>query len=175
MHIENFEIALKKAESWFKKTLTSDQVETYYEHLSFIPDMAIVDIVNDLIKGTKPSPGNFPTINDMFSGWYKWQNDHPSMIHKQKKTNCLECDGHGWLWFRPKPEEGCYPYEYIVGCEVCKNRQVDIGTRRRVPLSNRKKLELRGHAVWPYEYSAMVRKKYKSLNEMTKDIGNEVN
>jgi len=172
MHIENFEIALKKAEAWFKKTLTTDQMETYYTNLSFIPDAAIVDIVNEMIKATKPNPSQFPTINDFFSGWYKWREDHPQMIRKPKKQNCAECGGRGWLWFRPEPEDGCYPYEYVIGCEVCDNYRVDIGRKRKIPVSTRAKLEMRGYEVYPYDYVAR-RKKYKSIEEMAVDIGNE--
>jgi hypothetical protein len=174
MHIENFEIGLKKAENWFKKNLTTDQMETYYTHLSFIPDVAIVDIFNDIIKETKPNPSQFPTINDLFKGWYKWQQDHPHMIEKRKKVNCSECAGAGLLWFRPPVEDGAYPYEYIIGCEFCKNWKVDIGTKRKIPLSTRSKLESRGYAVFPYDYSSMKNKKYKSLKEMTDSIGEEV-
>lgn len=170
MHIENFEIALKKAENWHKKNLTAEQAETYYEHLNFIPDVAIYDIVNGHIKETKPIPGAFPTINDLLQGWYKWKQDNPAMIEERKKKDCTECFGSGWLWFRPPVEEGCFPYEYIIGCKFCKNWQVDVGASRRIPLSTRAELEAKNCVVYPYDYR--LRKRYKTVEEMTKEIGN---
>lgn len=152
-------------------------METYYTHLSFIPDAAIVNIVNDIIKETKPNPSQFPTINDFFKGWYKWQADNPHMMKKRERRNCAECYGRGWLWFRVPPDEkNKYPhaYEFIVACSVCDNHKIDVGLKRKVPKSTRKQLEARGYAAWPYEYTAMKRGEYKSLKEMTDDIGGDV-
>jgi hypothetical protein len=171
MDYEVFEQGISNLVKWFKKKLDNEQVDVYFNRLDYIPNIAFLDIVKGLINNTKPNPSLFPTINDLKSGWWKWQQDNPDMVKKPKKVDCNECAGSGWLWFKPPAEEGCYPYEYIIGCENCHNRQVDIGTKRRIPLSSRDKLEAKGCEVYPYKYQS--KKTYNSIEEMTQDIGEE--
>jgi hypothetical protein len=163
---------MKKAEGWFKKNLTMEQADIYFSHLDYIPDVAINDIVNGIIRNTKPMPGNFPTINDIKTGWWKWQQDNPSLVKKREKVPCEECGGRGWLWFKTENPQTKLVSEYTVGCEFCNNWKVEMGTGHRIPLSSKAKLEVRGYEVWPYEYKPKM--KYKSIEDMAAGIGERI-
>ena len=172
MDYEIFTQGISSLAKWFKKKLDTEQVDVYYNRLDYIPNIAFLDIAQDLIDNTKPNPSLFPTINELKAGWWKWQLDNPSMIEKREKVECPECFDSGWLWFKAEDPKTKIVNQFMVGCEACKNRKVDIGITRKVPLSTRAKLEAKGYQVYPYEDEA--KKTYQSVDEMAADVGERI-
>jgi hypothetical protein len=180
-----YETNIANLENYHKKDLNQEQHDLYFRMLQNIDDNSFSDIIDKWIKGARPMPGQFPTINDLLALYYSWQSEHPEVFKKGIKIACKECFGKGWLWFRhPDPRDPDPPdpnavvmYEAIVGCEKCKGFKIDVGPVRRVPTSTREKLKAAGYNVWPYPEMVAagekIRKANKSLGELVGAVGQD--
>jgi len=137
--LDLFERNMAKLSSFFGKKLSSEQVLLYYDQLKDIPAEPFVDIVDGLISTHRPSPGNFPSIDDLKSGWWDWVRTHPERVHEDKSTWCDECGGRGYIevWYKSKKVKGfvadgnmipCWA-NAIVPCAMCDNYKHVFATK----------------------------------------------
>jgi len=148
--LENYEKSLKRLESWFKKTLTEDQAEILYSQVMFIPGEPFEAITNKIIESKAPNPGNFPTSKEIKFEWYIWKKDNPhKVVVDHEETDCDDCYGTGFLWFRQTVLVTNLKTEHCCRCAMCKNWKPDIHADL-MPVYSREYLESLGLELWPY-------------------------
>ena len=65
MDSTNFYEGIKQLSEFFGKRLTPEQSDFYFYDLKYIGKSAFDHAVRAIMKGRKPMPGNFPTIEDV--------------------------------------------------------------------------------------------------------------
>lgn len=65
MNIENFYNSLENLSSYFNKELSPRQKEFYFADLKYITTENFNYTIREIIKKSKPTPYNFPTISDI--------------------------------------------------------------------------------------------------------------
>ncbi len=99
----------------------------------------------------KPTPGSFPTPQQIKNGYWEWRRAHPEKTAKQGafQQPCDECGGHGLLWF--KLPRGKYPFrlEYVAICAYCANWQNQFASQDGLLVTTRQHLESMGCTVMP--------------------------
>ena len=65
MDLTNFYEGIKQLSSFFGKNLSNGQAEFYFKEVSYITKDSFDHAVRAILKGRKPNPGNFPTIEEI--------------------------------------------------------------------------------------------------------------
>ena len=161
MSVNRFEVAqqINKLEDWFGKQLKGVQFETFVDRLVFIPPKAMEDIVDRYIDDNQPSPGKFPTVAKIRQGWESWKADHPDLVVKHARTDCKDCGGHGFIWFRKLAEETNLVCEFVARCGSCENWKSDVNHLSPIPIMRKAQIMAMGleivsfgpkrSAAWP--------------------------
>jgi hypothetical protein len=125
MNMQSFLEAMKRMDSYFKsgRQTFKDTLEEYYDYLRDIPGPVFADICKEYRKGSKPTPGYYPTPNDLLMAWQEWCRQHPERISQEyDPTPCDYCDGYGGIVAHKSPEwaKGMV-YDYVFRCGHCEN------------------------------------------------------
>lgn len=121
-------------EEWFKKPLSGGQFEMFVDRIRFIPPKAMLDIVNKYMDDNAPMPGRFPTPAKIREGWNLWKMENPTKVKSVTRTDCPDCDGTGFLWFKQYREETKGTYEVVARCAACENWLADCNHGSPIPL-----------------------------------------
>jgi len=116
---------MARLEKWYmRKSLTPDQLNTWFEAVCHIPNEPFAAIMQDCIEGER----YFPTPSTVKRMWVDWRRNHPErIIDRVDIIPCRECDGTGIItWY--KRQNGTY-YEFGDACGVCENWQRSFPTK----------------------------------------------
>ena len=64
MELNRFCESIRNLGNFFGKHLTEDQTELYFNELKYIQKDSFDHAIRAIMKGRKPNPGNFPTIEE---------------------------------------------------------------------------------------------------------------
>jgi hypothetical protein len=133
---------MKKLDDRFKggKSTSKDMLDVYFETLCEIPNQVFKYIIKQIILYQK----TYPTPGEILGLWTEWQRQHPEKIIKnQAKTECMECDGKGWIEYLKIDEMIRREYLFIAKCARCDN----YGFARGVPVMTKEALRRKGYEI----------------------------
>lgn len=166
--------------SYFKTSLTDDQKYQYQKTLQFIPGIALQDIAESLISERRPTPGNFPTINEIKRAWYEWRKMHPEKVERKQTQPipCDSCSSTGLISFKgpiPLAESGLRLYDFkptlTCICGECENWKRHVGNIDGDRRYTKQYILDQGWELWPFTEH---RKKYRNIKDMAYDVGEKV-
>lgn len=82
MRVE-FEELFDQIVKWFRMKMTRENADISYDKIKFYPVEGLEYAINFLIENGKPTPGNFPTVNDIINLIMKWLDTHPDEKFKR--------------------------------------------------------------------------------------------
>jgi len=115
--LEIFKDGLKRLSANMGKAIPIENVELMYNELSWIPDAAWGDLIQNALSRWDKWPRNFPMAVKQL--WYDWQSKRRATF---EGTDCDYCDSEGLL---RQMEEG---YEMTYACGHCDNWQKQFGS-----------------------------------------------
>jgi hypothetical protein len=105
------------------------------------------DIAERIIDEQPPTPGRFPTVNQVRQHWFSWLSNHPEKAQPEHRAPCNECDGRGFLWGR-KLIEGMQ-YDFAFRCRYCENWKRNVNDQSPILFSSKANLYRTGYEVRP--------------------------
>ena len=73
-----WDVELDRLVGWFRiKNMTAAQSDAMYRRLQSYPLVALRQAIDKLIEERRPTPGNWPTINEIINGCQEWLSAHP--------------------------------------------------------------------------------------------------
>lgn len=148
MNMQSFLNVMARMDSYFKtgRQTHTDVLDEYYDELNEIPEFVFAAICRDYRKNNKPSPGYFPTPNDLLKIWQEWQRQHPEKLALEyNRESCDYCAGTGKLFGWKIPDRLGYLARYIFRCGHCGNWSYALSSD--VPMAKVQDLESKGYAV----------------------------
>jgi hypothetical protein len=122
---ENFANEMKNVENYFGKNLSAEQMLAYHNACGHIPLMPLAEILKNIMKAKRPTPGQMPTPDDINAGWQCWKSAHPKQMVSER-TPCEECHSTGFIWYRKFVESLGQTNEYCARCVLCENWQEQV-------------------------------------------------
>lgn len=124
--------ALDKLSDWFRvKNLTRQQSDSMYSRLRVYPPEALEYAVAALIEERRPTPGNWPTIQELANRCYEWLHRDPEREHAMTEYD--------------RVDDADYPIRYLwEGFRILERRGEDefrrYADRVRMPLADRERV-----------------------------------
>jgi hypothetical protein len=87
----------KLKEHFGGRELNEDQIKNYRDGLKYIPNEAFQKIIKIWILAKKPIPSNFPSIQELRDEFPRWLDNNPTKKIQKPETNCIYCEGDGFL------------------------------------------------------------------------------
>jgi hypothetical protein len=112
--------ALERLQGWFGKKLNMEQGTEYALALKAWPVEALEEIAGEIIEATAPTPGRFPTINQLQDRYYFWRAGHPGKRASYPKTDCRVCRSPDGFLHAAHILEGI-TYRVVARCSACTN------------------------------------------------------
>lgn len=136
--------ALERLQGWFGKKLNTEQGTEYARALKAWPVEALEEIAGQIIEATAPTPGRFPTINQLRDSYYFWRASNPSKRASYPKTDCPVCRSHDGFLHGAFELEGI-TYRVVARCGACTN-WLDACTHKSIiPRMTPEALEAQGY------------------------------
>ena len=91
MTLMEFETEWEKLMSWFNiKSMRHEQINRVFERCKFYPVPSLEHSVEQIIEDRRPTAGNFPTINEIINGCWKWLDQHPDIKFERTEFDPIE-------------------------------------------------------------------------------------
>lgn len=82
---------LAKLADWFRvRSISQEQGKRIYEKIRVYPLAAVDFAIEKLIDERRPTPGNWPTINEIINLCLAYFKDHPEILFEMKEFNEFE-------------------------------------------------------------------------------------
>lgn len=112
--------ALARLQGWFGKTLSTDQGTEYARVLKAWPAEAVEEIAENIIEATAPTPGRFPTIDQLRDRYHHWWASNPQKRAAYPKVDCPVCRSRDGFLHAAQEVEGIV-YRVTARCGACTN------------------------------------------------------
>ena len=88
---EDFTEQFGKLIDWFRVsgTIKSQHVSLAYDKIKYYPLEALTDAVDYFLENSRPTPGGFPTLNEIMARIWIWLENHP---HEKFKRMTFDPD-----------------------------------------------------------------------------------
>ncbi len=137
----------------FFRVTATDSLKRELERLRHIPPNALSDVVDGFVTSRRPTPGQFPTVNEISMEWYQLRKDHPEKCAPTEEwTPCKGCGGSGFVTFRQLVALTLREYDVTARCGECRNWRNSVSEQTMPAIAVRADIERRGIEVWPYEW-----------------------
>ena len=134
---------------YFNKVLTAAQYREYEAKLQFIPQRALIDIVDAIIEARRPTPGAFPTPSRIRTDWYTWQKqNHHRAPTAQEYPECQDCNSTGLFWYYELDKDLGYEVNKVICCAACSNWKKHFNDGKKLKFATKQKMELYGIKLW---------------------------
>ncbi len=148
---QEFKDQMQRLSKYFGKPVNKDQKSEYLKSAGHIPIMAMTDIVDELIRGRRPTPGSFPTPQRIITLWFEWQKKNPSKIEKRFEfMDCADCNQTGMIWYRLFEKDLDYKVEMFFLCANCQNWKQHFQNSEGMVFKYRRDLVDFGYDLFPY-------------------------
>jgi len=171
----NIDTAMGTMIGYFKTALSSDAKYQYLKQIGYIPKMAIDDISEIIISERRPTAANFPTIQEIKSHWYRWQQDHPGKVSQRNRSviPCDSCLGSAILRFRrqiPITQDGIPLYskstQLSAWCGDCENWKRFVNNIEGDRRYTKQYILDNGWLIWPYQVMPKIKGGIKEMVDM---------
>lgn len=176
MDSEGIKNAMSGLIQYFKASLSDEAKHQYLKQIGYIPKVAIDEIAELIVAERRPTPANFPTIQEIKGKWYQWQKDHPDKVDRRAKAiiPCDSCRGSGLLHFRglmPCSDDGkpywIKPQEVAAWCGDCENWKRHANSIEGDRRYTKQYIIDKGWSLWPYN-------KHPKIKGGIKDMANAI-
>ena len=148
----DFEEYFDQLVRWFRMKMTRENADMAYSKIKYYPVDGLKYATDFLIENGKPTPGNFPTVNDIINLIMKWLDTHPD-----EKFKRLEFDAdNDWNYPISKLWDG-----YNVLCTQGMDAFERFAERNRMPSQDRERV------VMKYKVS----KAHREMPDLTQKVG----
>ena len=141
--------------SWFHPKMTKEMADLAYNKVKYLPFEALRFAVDYFVENSRPTPGSFPTLNELVNKIYEWLDSHP-----EEKFKRMEFDPHN---------DFTYPLSKLWdGYRILRDRGYDsfklFADRNRMPTEDRERV------VMKYK----VTQSDKEMPDLTQKVGREL-
>ena len=81
----DFEEYFDQLVSWFRMKMTRENADISYDKIKFYPVEGFKYAVDFLVENGKPTPGNFPTVNEIVNLIVSWLDSNPNEKFKRQQ------------------------------------------------------------------------------------------
>ena len=123
---------------WFRINMTAEQAGTTFSRVKNLPLEGLKFSVDYFIDNSRPTPGNFPTINELINKIYEWLEANPA--EKFKRTSFKEV------------EDFTYPLQKLwEGYNILSTRGEKafekFANQYRMPVNDRERVRMKNNVV----------------------------
>jgi hypothetical protein len=86
----DFEFEYEKLVKWFRMKMTKENADIAYNKIKFYPVKGLEYAVDFLIENGKPTPGQFPTVNEIINLIMTWLDANPEEKFKRTEFDPVE-------------------------------------------------------------------------------------
>ena len=152
---EDFKDEYDRLVTWFHPKMTKDMADLAYNKVKYLPVEALRFAVDYFIENSRPTPGSFPTLNEMVNKLYEWLDAHP-----EEKFKRMEFDSYN---------DYAYPISKLWdGYEILRDRGMEafvkFAEKNRMPSQDRERV------VMKYK----VAQAQREMPDLTQKVGKRV-
>jgi hypothetical protein len=110
----------------------SKAVDLWFQRVNWIPHIAAKWIARRIVDNESSAPYN--VAKAFLDGFLEYRKAHPHLfIDNFKRTECSDCHGSGFLFFKVYNEDLGRTQRCMARCKNCENWRRHLGSKARIP------------------------------------------